>query len=334
MELRQIRYFIAVAEELNFTRAAERCHIAQPPLSQQIKKLEEELGVKLFDRTNRSVSLTKEGETFLPSARTVMSTLEAGVEQVRMVSRGEVGLLRVGFLSSAIQSRFPEAVTAFRARFPGIVLDMREMQSLDQNKGLHADELDVALCHHCYADDEGLKSSVFLRDNYFLAVHRDHPLASRGAAGWKDLDGESFIMFSHHLYPVSFKRSLDRFKTFGINPRIVQEAKTHGTKLALVAAGMGVGFVPERMRAVCPEHVRLISFKWDGVKHHSDLKFAWRKGPKSTALTRFLEVMNEFSQKAKDGTPVKPDPTVSWGCPEPGGAVPDFLLPKDKTDNS
>ena len=99
MELRQLKYFIAVAEELNFTRAAERCHIAQPPLSQQVKKLEEELGVRLFDRTNRSVSLTKEGETFLPSARSVLSTLDAGVEQVRMVSRGEVGLLRVGFLS-------------------------------------------------------------------------------------------------------------------------------------------------------------------------------------------------------------------------------------------
>ena len=330
MEIRQLKYFIAVAEELNFTRAAERCHIAQPPLSQQIKKLEEELGTLLFNRTNRSVELTDEGRALLPVARNVLDTLAAGVEQVRMVSRGEVGQLRIGFLNSAIQTRFPEAVTGFRKRFPGIVLDIREMQSADQNKALHDGELDVALCHHCYADDEGLSSKVFLRDAYILAVHRDHPLAARGTAGWKDLDNESFIMFSHQHYPASYERAVNRFSSMDINPRIVQEAKTHQTKLALVAAGMGMGFVPERMRAVCPEHVRLVPFKWDGVKHHSALKLAWKQGPISTALQCFLDVMDEFRHDPREGAPVKADPAVAWACPEPGvggGGVPDFLLP-------
>ncbi len=129
MELRQLKYFIAVAEELHFGRAAARCHIAQPPLSQQIKRLEEELGVKLLERTSRKVSLTDEGSGFLVVARDTIETLEGGIEKMRMMAEGIIGKLRVGFLSSGLYTDFPKGVTAFRKRYPGIQLDIREMQS-------------------------------------------------------------------------------------------------------------------------------------------------------------------------------------------------------------
>ncbi len=302
MEFRQLKYFIAVAEELNFSRAAERCHIAQPPLSQQIKKLEEELGVRLFDRTNRKVSITPEGRQFLCVARNTLETLECGVERVRMVARGEIGRLRIGFLNSAIQTDFPKAITAFRKAHPGIILDIREMQSSDQNIALRSGELDAGLSHHCYADHEDLEARTFLIDKYLLAVHEDHPLAQKGFVEWSDLDNEPYIMFSREHYPSAYDRAIACFHENGIMPRIVQEAKTHHTKLSLIAAGMGIGFVPERMRSITPDCVCLLPVDLQGETSHSSLKLVWKKGEISPALRCFLTVTGEFCQD--DGTKI------------------------------
>lgn len=296
MELRQLKYFIAAAEEMNFTRAAKRCHIAQPPLSLQIKKLEEELGVCLFDRANRQVELTCEGKKFLCVARNTLETLEGGVEQVRMLSRGEIGRLCIGFLSSGIQTDFPKAITAFRKAHPGIILDIREMQSADQNAALRSGELDAGLSHHCYADHADLEARTFLVDEYLLAVHEEHPLAHKGYVEWDDLDGEAYIMFSREHYPDAYDRAIACFHQRNIMPRIVQEAKTHNVKLSLVAAGMGIGFVPERMRSVCPDCVRLIPARLEGETNKSSLKLVWKKGEKSPTLQHFLDIMAQYCQ--------------------------------------
>ncbi|MCJ2164571.1 MULTISPECIES: LysR family transcriptional regulator [unclassified Pseudodesulfovibrio] len=294
MELRQLRYFIAVAEELHFGRAAERCHIAQPPLSQQIKRLEEELGVTLFERTSRKVSLTDEGQMFLQVARDTLCTLESGVEKMHMMAEGLIGKLRIGFLSSGLHTDFLKGVTAFRKRYPGIQLDIREMQSSDQNLALRAGELDVGLSHYCYADHYHLDSRTFLADRYFLAVHEDHPLAQKGHAEFADIDKEPFIMFSRQHYPDAYDRAIGRYHKFGVQPRIVQEAKTHQTKLSLIAAGMGIGFVPDRMRAVLPDTVRMLPFDFQGEVHRTPLKIVWRKGEQSPALKCFLEVLADY----------------------------------------
>jgi len=300
MELRQLRYFIAVAEELNFTRAAERCHIAQPPLSQQIKKLEEELGARLFDRTNRVVALTTEGKNFLCVARNTLETLDAGVCRIKSIARGEIGRLRIGFLNSAIHTRFPEALTEFRKLYPGIVLDIQEMESRTQKNAIIDGDLDIGFCHHCCTDADTLESRTFLRDSYYLAVHKDHTFAQKGTAGWSDLKGEPFIMFSRKHYPNAYERSITRYHERGAMPRIVQEARTQQIKLSLIAAGMGIGFVPERMRPVCPSCVRLLPFEWDGVQQYSSIKVAWKKGEVSTAQKNFLKVLKKFSCGSQD----------------------------------
>lgn len=297
MELRQLKYFIAVAEELHFGRAAERCHIAQPPLSQQIKRLEEELGVKLLERTSRKVSLTDEGSTFLVVARDTLATLEGGIEKMHMMAEGIIGKLRVGFLSSGLFTDFLKGVTVFRKRYPGIHLDIREMQSSDQNLALRSGDIDVGLSHYCYADHYHLDSRTFLADRYYLAVHEDHPLAEQGCAGYADIDKESFIMFSRQHYPAAYDRALGRYYKHGVQPRIVQEAKTHLTKLSLVAAGMGIGFVPERMRAALPSTVRLIPFDFQGETHLTPLKLVWRKNDQAPALKCFLEVLEGFCRE-------------------------------------
>jgi len=294
MELRQLKYFIAVAEELNFTRAAERCHIAQPPLSQQIKKLEEELGVLLFHRTNRIVTLTEEGKSFLTVARESLRNLEEGVKTVRSIARGETGRLRVGYLNSAIQTRFPEALTAFRKQHPGITLEMKENESRNQKEALRAGSLDVGLCHHNASDARTLNSRIFLVDTYYLAVHETHPLAVRKSVGWRDLDNELFIMFSRENYPNAYERTLTRFRTLDIRPKIIQDANTHQAKLSLIAAGMGMGFIPERMKQVRPACVTFLPFDWDGNEQHSSIKIAWKKGEISTPLRYFLTIIADF----------------------------------------
>ncbi|MBG0791158.1 MAG: LysR family transcriptional regulator [Desulfovibrionaceae bacterium] len=300
MELRQIKYFIAVAEELHFGRAAARCHIAQPPLSQQIKRLEEELDVKLFERTSRKVSLTDEGSMFLHVARDTLATLEGGIEKMRMLADGIIGKLRVGLLSSGLYTDFPKGVTAFRKRYPGIRLDIREMQSSDQSLALRAGELDVGLSHYCYADHYNLDSRTFLADRYYLAVHEEHPLARKKLAGYADIDKQPFIMFSRQHYPDAYDRAIGRYHKYGVQPRIVQEAKTHLTKLSLVAAGMGIGFVPERMRAALPSTVRLVPFDFQGDVHRTPLKLVWRKNDPSPALRCFLEVMEAFRREEEN----------------------------------
>jgi DNA-binding transcriptional LysR family regulator len=298
MELRQLRYFIAVAEELNFTRAAERCHIAQPPLSQQIMKLEVELGVTLFDRSNRRVSLTPEGQTFLCVARGTLDTLEYGVEQMRLMARGVVGRLRVGFLNSGIQTDFPKAITAFRRSHPGIMLDIREMESADQAQALRRGELDVGLAHHCQADASFLDMRTFMVDRYLLAVHEDHPLAARSSFDWPDIDGEPFIMFSRLSYPEAYDRALAVYRGHGVMPRIVQDAGTHQTKLALIAAGMGIGFVPERMGAILPGCVRMLPPSADDDDTRAALMLVWRKGSVSAPLQCFLDTMAGFCRES------------------------------------
>ncbi|WP_147822513.1 LysR family transcriptional regulator [Salidesulfovibrio onnuriiensis] len=299
MELRQLRYFIAVAEELHFGRAAEKLYIAQPPLSQQIKKLEEEMGVLLFDRSNRRVRLTPEGRKFLCVARNTLENLSCGVEQVKRMARGEIGRLRVGFINSASQSKLPGVVAEFRRLHPGITLDIREMHSHLQRAAVLEGELDAGLVHSCCANMAGFDWLTFLSEEYVLAVHEDHPIARQESSRDEDLHGEDLIMFPREFYPASYDKTIARFHNKGIQPNIVQEAGTHQTKLALISAGMGVGFVPQRMQRACPPGVRLIPHLWGEHKGTSDVKLIWRDGEVPPALACFIEVMKAHCQEGK-----------------------------------
>lgn len=162
MELRQLRYFVALAEELHFGRAARRVHVSQPPLSQQIRALEEELGARLFDRTSRRVLLTPEGEAFLEDVRGVLRGLEEAVDRVRGVAQGERGRLRVGFVGSAVSTRFPAGVAAFRERHPAVRLELRESGTLVQRRAIAEGRLDVGLFRNLGETPDDLTTEPFL----------------------------------------------------------------------------------------------------------------------------------------------------------------------------
>lgn len=295
MELRQLRYFIAVAEEKHFGRAAERLHMAQPPLSQQIKRLEEDLGVMLFNRTKRSVKLTREGLQFLTVARKTLETLNTGAEHIRMMARGEIGKLRIGFINSAAQSAFPDAVASFRKKHPSIALDIQDVHSDESMILLRKDELDACIVQGSNADYRHLEWIVFMRDPYVLAVREDHKLARCGQVGFTALHSETLIMPPREYYPETYGAITAMFEERGATPSIVQEADTHQTRLALVAAGMGVTFVPARMEQACPRSVTLVPFRWPVDPPMSELRLVWRSGDDSIALSMFVDVMEKFA---------------------------------------
>jgi DNA-binding transcriptional LysR family regulator len=292
MELRQLRYFLAVAEELHFSRAAERCHVSQPPLSQQIKALEEELGARLFDRANRRVALTPEGREFMEHARAALEAAQRGAERVRAMTRGEEGRLRVGFIGPASLSNLPSAIRAFREACPRIVLDFSALSTTEQLPLLRADELDLCFVRLFGHDVTGLRTALFLREPYALALPEGHPLAEREEVPFAALRGVPMIFNQRTAQPALYASLMGCFHRAGFAPNIVQEVNTEQSTVALVATGLGVALVPassgrdRRAGVVC----RPLS----GELPWWEITAVWKRRRESSLLRRFLEAVLRF----------------------------------------
>jgi len=253
MELRHLRYFIAVAEELHFGRAAEQLGISQPPLSQQIQALEEELGVRLFERTNRRVALSEVGRLFLPEARQVLAQLEQAVAVARRAQRGELGELKVGFTSSApFTSTIPRAIRAFRQACPEVYLDLRELSSRGVAEAVHEGRLQVGVLRPLAPLPEELVALELFAEPLVVVLPVGHPLAG-GADGVRlaELGEEPFVFFPRSFGTGLYDQLLELARAAGFVPRIVQEASEAMTLIGLVATGLGVTVLPasfSRMR--------------------------------------------------------------------------------------
>jgi DNA-binding transcriptional LysR family regulator len=244
MELRQLRYFIAVAEELHFRRAAERLHISQPPLSQQIRALEDELGFVLLTRTRRRVQLTPAGEAFLRDARIVLAELEGAVATARRVDAGQTGRLRVGFVGSALLSIVPGTVERFRASRPGVAIELRERSTVDQLRAVGAGVIDVGLVRPPIDDDGELRAETVLRERTVAALPAGHPLARLGRVSLGRLAAEPLVLFPRDQAPGFHDLLIAALASTGAGPRVVQYAPEMLTIIGLVAAGTGVSLVP------------------------------------------------------------------------------------------
>lgn len=248
MELRQLRYFVAVAEELHFGRAAARVHIAQPPLSQQIKGLEAELGVLLLQRTRRSVALTPAGAAFLDQARDILDRAGQAAETARRVQAGEEGRLAVGFVNPAMDAFLARVVAAFRTRRPGVALALAEAPTVDQEEEVRAGRLDLGFIRLFGAPPAGLTVQVACREAYVLALPRGHRLARQGRVALADLDREPVILTPPRYGAALRAAMLAALARAGARPAPAQEARTKHTALSLVAAGAGLALVPESSR--------------------------------------------------------------------------------------
>ena len=266
MELRHLRYFVAVAEELHFTRAAERLHIAQPPLSQQIRALEAELGVQLFERTRRSVVLTDAGHALLAKARALLAATQALPQELQRIARGETGLLRIGFSSTLPLTKvLRDVVAEHRRTHPDVALNLREMHSASQFEGLRRGELDVGLVRYNEHAPEGIRLTLLRRDPLRLVVPSTHRFAKRRSVRIDDCRDEAFIGFPGDAGTGTGPLLKRLCAQAGFEPRIAQEAREATTQIGLVAAGLGVAVLPAPLEAVRIEGVHYVPLAGEGA---------------------------------------------------------------------
>ena len=246
-ELRQLRYFVAVAEELNFTRAAKRLNLAQPPLSAQIKRLERALGVSLFERTSRHVELTPAGKALLTGARRTLAEAQRTVASSQHAGMGQVDTLRVGITDSAALSVLTRIVRPFRTEFPTVYLDLRDGTSLGQIEAVRADAVDVALTRGPVSEST-LTVEVLVQERLCLAVSDRHPLARRRQVMWAELSSQPMILFPRQLAPAFHDLIMAGCQRAGFSPNVAYEASEIQTILSFVAAELGVAVVAESVR--------------------------------------------------------------------------------------
>ena len=287
MNTRQMRYFIAVAEELNFRRAAERLHMTQPPLSQQIAGLEEELGTALFVRDRRRVELTEAGRSLLIDARAILASIETSRQRTMDVGAGKAGRLRIGFVGPAIDGPLPPDLKRFGRAHPGVTLDLHEATTPQQLDMLRSLELDAGVVRLAGHDTTSLACVPYHSEPYVLAVPEDDPLARRESVSLAELDNRPLIMAPRHLNPALFDAWASAFANAGARMNVAQEAVTKHTCVALVAAGHGLSPVPASTAATGRRGVAFLELR-DGIPPLT-LHVTYRTPAAGRALKSFLD---------------------------------------------
>lgn len=285
-ELRQLRHFVAVAEQLHFGRAAAALHISQPPLSRSIQDLERRLGATLLARSRRKVELTPEGARFLEEAKRVLGQLERAVLEVGSMATGAGGRLRLGFVSLADFGVLPELLKAYKASRPGVALALREMLSPEQAAALAAGELDFGLLLPPVAGD--LEHLVVQRERFVAALPTRHKLArARGRIAVRDLAGEGFVMAPREIAPGLHDIVSMLAARAGFSPRVAQEAIQMQTMVSLVSSGLGVAVVPASVANLGRRGV--VYRELSDAHPRLDLWLAWRRGSLGAAGREFVQ---------------------------------------------
>ncbi|EYF05175.1 LysR substrate-binding domain-containing protein [Chondromyces apiculatus] len=326
MELRHLRYFMAVAEELHFGRAAQRLHIAQPPLSRQIQDLEAELGITLFDRSPRGVELTHAGTVFLGHVRRVFGALDLAVHDARRASAGETGRVVVGYLSSLTYTGIVDLVRAYRDRFPTVDIALREMSPQEQIDALKEGRIDVGFVR-APLDEAAITHACMRSEELVVALPIDHPLAAWKRIPVAMLSREPFVTFPRHRGPGFFDQIIALCHAAGFSPRIVQEAPQIDIP-SLVAAGFGISILPESIREMGRRGIVLRPLV-GGPR--TSLLMVWRSNDVAPAVTGFVDFARRTGlprygvKPAEDGAKASGDGVKPKGDgvkPKGGGVKP------------
>lgn len=290
LELRHLRYFRAVAEELSFTRAAERLRIAQPPLSQQIRQLEEDLGVQLIERAERPLRLTDAGEVLLRRAAEILGTTQAAIDEVRRVGRGMAGKLSIGFAGSAMYNFLPAILNTYRDAYPGVDLAFVELLACQIEQALEARQIDVGFSRPGIDSPEKVEQRMLLEEPLIIAVPERHGFARQSSLPVQALNRQDTILYPRYPKPSITDLVLQRLESSQVEIRIIQEVGNLQTALGLVAAGVGLTFVP----ASVGKHRRsgVYFLPLDPQVLFSPMTVVWRKGPPSAALENFLTTVD------------------------------------------
>jgi DNA-binding transcriptional LysR family regulator len=300
MELRHLRYFIAVAEEGHITRAAERLGMQQPPLSQRIKAMERELDVRLFHRKARGVELTDAGRAFLNNARAVLAQLDHTFETTRRTARGEEGRISIGIVpASPFHPLVPRAIRAFREAYPLVSVRLEERLGGELLELLRSEQIDVAFIRMPHADQEGLVIDRLLEEPMLVALPGTHALARSGGKGespllLKHLARETFILYGPPGIGLR-EVTMAACRAAGFSPRAGQEAPRIASTLSLVAVGLGISLVPASLRHMYVDGV-VYRRLGGAVQPSAPLDLASRRGDPSAAVRHFLNLVRQAAK--------------------------------------
>ncbi len=299
LELRHFRYFVALAEELHFGRAAQRLNMSQPPLSQQIQAMEAQLGVRLFDRSKRKVELTAAGQVLLTEARKALAQAERAEQAVRRAGRGDCGRLDIGFTgSSPFSDVMPNLIGRFRSFWPDVHLSVREMSTSVQMAALVEGSLDIGFARPASEREvPGIVLHLVQRENLLFACHSAHPLAGRAEIRMADLACESFILHPRPIGTGLYDRVMSLAAGAGFTPNVVIEAHQMSAMVCLAAVGLGVSVVPEAMRRIHAEGLVLVPLT-DPLAH-IDLFIAHKRDHGNAVVGNFLSLLAAEAGDAK-----------------------------------
>ena len=294
MELRHLRYFVALAEELHFGRAAARLGISQPPLSQQIKILERTLAAQLLNRTNRRVELTQAGVLFLAEARAILERADRAVAIAMRAASGELGELRIAMFPSApLLAQVGDAILAFRKSYPGVQLILNEIESLKQTQGLVEGREQIAIIRSVVAPilPQKFRATELLREPFFVIMRIDHPLAKRRRIAIGELADESFVFYGDRMGRTLPHQVFQLCRSGGFEPRIGQLANGNATITGLVAAGLGIAIVPEAMCQL--QHEAVVSRPLDYTRARTSIWLLRPSDDSSPLVTAFCRLVTK-----------------------------------------
>lgn len=303
MELRQIRQFVALCDALNFHRAAKALNMSQPPLSISIRKLEQELGVALFERQPRGVILTEAGQAALPHARKVLRDIEAMGDAINATVDGMGGRLSVGFVGSSVYALLPKVVPLFRSQRPAVDLRLREATTLEIIRGVESGDLDVGVLRTPVLDAGEVTLEALYREEMILLLPPNHPMRERETLRLEDLRDEAFIGHDRARLPNYWNLQLSAFESAGFQPKIVEEAAHLHTLIALVESGIGVALAPAVSRIPGSNRVNYARLTVQGAPIMIGLALATRRDERRPAREAFIAALRQAAEQLMKGEP-------------------------------
>jgi DNA-binding transcriptional LysR family regulator len=286
MELRHLRYFLEITYDLNMTKAAERLHMSQPPLSRQIKQLEEELETKLFLRKGKFLELTEAGKFFISKAQQILSGVDEAQLAMKRLGRSGHAWINIGFVPSAIYGFLPELLRHYREKYPKLEIHLSEYMTIDQLNALKAGHIDVGF-GRIILEDPMIRQEVVLKEPLMIVVSKRHPLAKKSNLTLKQVACEPLIIYPTRPRPNYADQLLSFFYKEGLRPNIIQEVQELQTALGLVASGIGVSIVPKSVQKMRTEDVVYIPFKDKSIT--SPVVMSYREKEHNKELLNFLK---------------------------------------------